>query len=538
MGSVLSRVKLIVGALFLLNKTFDKLSKRLKSSPGLPVPNPTLPFWTVPKSKISSDGKELPVHADIVIIGSGITGASVAYYLLSKNSALKIVILEARDVCSGATGRNGGHINPPLYSDWVASKKKHGEEQAKALMRFRLAHTPELQAIAGKEDLLKESQVRTTEHLEVYYTEKTFGEAQAELAAWKADMPDEADTFTAYDGKEAIEKFQLSEHTIGCVWGPGGAIHPYRFVTNLYAKLLDRHTENFFIATNTPCTSITEPTPSSPFYTVTTPKGTITAPHIVHATNGWVSHLLEPMREKVVPVRGTMSSQRPGTSLGSVTLNGQRSYVFHPGGLGYDYLTQLPTGEHELMFGGGWASAFDTAWTDFGFSDDSAFSISVASHLAGALPLYFGSKSWGKEKEPVRGDESREGVEWGQGRTKAQWSGILGISADGLPWVGRLPEKISGRKQPPPTSAPTCDQKELEKREDGEVVTGSPGEWISAGYSGEGMVHAWMSGKALAHMVLDKDAEIKPWFPEILRTTEERWKKANIEDLLTRRLSS
>lgn len=297
------------------------------------------------------------------------------------------------------------------------------------------------------------------------------------------------------------------------------------------------HTSSFFIVTDTPCTAITEPTPSNPLYTITTPQGTITTPHVVHATNGWASHLLERMREKVVPVRGTMSAQRPGTSLGSATLDGLRSYVFYPDGLGYDYLTQLPTGEHELMFGGGWASAFDTAWTDFGSSDDSEFSTSVASHLAGALPLYFGSKSWGKEKEPVVGDERDEGIEWGQGRTKAQWSGVLGISADGLPWVGRLPQKISGRKQPPPTSGPLSFEKQKPGNQEGELITAPPGEWISAGYTGEGMVHAWMSGKALAHMVLGADAEIKSWFPEILRITEDRWKKAKIEDLITSRLS-
>ena len=186
------------------------------------------------------------------------------------------------------------------------------------------------------------------------------------------------------------------------------------------------------------------------------------------------------------------------------------------------------------MFGGGWASAFDTAWADFGFSDDSDLSTSVASHLAGALPLYFGDKSWGKEKEPVVGEERGEGVEWGQGRTKAQWSGILGISADGLPWVGRLPPKISGRSCPSGTS--TLSRKEKEEYQ--EQLTAPPGEWISAGYTGEGMVHAWMSGKALAYMLLGAEAEIKPWFPEILRISEERWKKANLEDFITKRLSS
>lgn len=186
------------------------------------------------------------------------------------------------------------------------------------------------------------------------------------------------------------------------------------------------------------------------------------------------------MREKVVPIRATMSAQRPGTTLGRATLDGQRSYVFHPGGLGYDYLTQLPAGEHELMFGGGWASAFDVAFADLGTSDDSAFSVPVASHLAGALPLYFGERTWGREKEPERTEDDGD-VQWGEGRTKAQWGGIIGISADGLPWVGRLPQKISGRPEPPASSTPRTVAKEAGSHSE---MTAPPGEWISAGYTG------------------------------------------------------
>ncbi|KAK0443329.1 uncharacterized protein EV420DRAFT_1278006, partial [Desarmillaria tabescens] len=50
-------------------------------------------------------------------------------------------------------------------------------------------------------------------------------------------------------------------------------------------------------------------------------------------------------------------------------------------------------------------------------------------------------------------------------------------------------------------------------------------EWIAAAYSGEGMMHACMSGKALAYMVLGKDVD---WLPAPFRMTEKRWKKANI----------
>ena len=105
MGNVISRAKLIIGAVYLINKTLDSLDKRLKESPGLPVPNPSLPFWTVPKSSIAAIRQPLPEHADIVVVGSGITAASFVYSALETDRALRVVVLEAREVCSGATGR-------------------------------------------------------------------------------------------------------------------------------------------------------------------------------------------------------------------------------------------------------------------------------------------------------------------------------------------------------------------------------------------------------------------------------------------------
>ncbi len=51
----------------------------------------------------------LPKTADIVIIGGGINGTSLAYYL-AKKGIKNIVILEKNFVCSGATGRCGAGI--------------------------------------------------------------------------------------------------------------------------------------------------------------------------------------------------------------------------------------------------------------------------------------------------------------------------------------------------------------------------------------------------------------------------------------------
>jgi hypothetical protein len=88
------------------------MDERAKIRPKLPRENPTTSYWQDPPADIASlrSTEELPESADYVIIGSGISGACVAYNLLERNPDAKIVILEARGASSGATGRNGRTI--------------------------------------------------------------------------------------------------------------------------------------------------------------------------------------------------------------------------------------------------------------------------------------------------------------------------------------------------------------------------------------------------------------------------------------------
>ena len=76
---------------------------------GLPVPNPTKSYWHRSPSEILLGHRttaELPESADIVIVGSGLTGSFAAHFL--KNGSARdesVVMLEAREACWGATGR-------------------------------------------------------------------------------------------------------------------------------------------------------------------------------------------------------------------------------------------------------------------------------------------------------------------------------------------------------------------------------------------------------------------------------------------------
>jgi hypothetical protein len=109
MGQLLSRFKLVIATLSELDGEYSNLQNRVNLSPGLPVNDPTLPYWTVPPINLNLPARNntaLPTHVDVLIIGSGITGVSCARTLWKKGPpGLRVLVLEARDVCSGATGR-------------------------------------------------------------------------------------------------------------------------------------------------------------------------------------------------------------------------------------------------------------------------------------------------------------------------------------------------------------------------------------------------------------------------------------------------
>lgn len=132
MGSILSNVRLGYQTLKTIATDYDTIIKRISLSPGIPGwdtesnkdlghRNGTVSYWTVPSSPIARHGADAQVPSevvDVVIIGSGISGTAVAKTLIERDTqlrgergaqdgkgTLRVVMLEARDTCSGATGR-------------------------------------------------------------------------------------------------------------------------------------------------------------------------------------------------------------------------------------------------------------------------------------------------------------------------------------------------------------------------------------------------------------------------------------------------
>lgn len=93
----------------------------------LPVDNATTPYWRTDLHAIDShrSTEELPSGCDIVIIGAGMAGVCTAYHIVKQvreSSGVdmpSIVLLDARRVCEGATGRNGVCLSSSIESELV-----------------------------------------------------------------------------------------------------------------------------------------------------------------------------------------------------------------------------------------------------------------------------------------------------------------------------------------------------------------------------------------------------------------------------------
>jgi glycine/D-amino acid oxidase-like deaminating enzyme len=209
-----------------------------------------------------------------------------------------------------------------------------------------------------------------------------------------------------------------------------------------------------------------------------------------------------------------MSSQRPGKEFPD--LNGQRSWSIIYGSRGFDYVTQRPTKDGvrgDILLGGGFGQSNKQGMDFIGVFDDSRLDALTVAHNLGIMPTIFESK-WGMKSE---------------GKPEKVWSGVVAMTADAHPLVGRLDERVTGRKVPKPAKA-GLDMVE-------------PGEWIAAGFIGNGMVWAWLSGTAVGVMLVGCEHDDLPpkagrprgklgdWLPEDLLPTYERVKKMDITDL-------
>ena len=82
-----------------------------------------------PTPPLDGDGR-----TDVIVIGGGYTGLSAALHLAMRGA--KVVLLEAEEIGYGASGRNGGQVNPGLKPDPDQIIKVYGARLGARMLAF------------------------------------------------------------------------------------------------------------------------------------------------------------------------------------------------------------------------------------------------------------------------------------------------------------------------------------------------------------------------------------------------------------------
>ncbi|KAL3471654.1 FAD dependent oxidoreductase superfamily [Aspergillus californicus] len=430
-----------------------------------PVPNPTTPFWRTELHELDGHRSTpyLPNDCDILIIGAGFAGAALAHYIYEDNPAPpSVVILEAREACSGATGRNGGHLKPDVYYNVPKYIKKYGVRAAIEVARFESSQVHAVKELVEKENI--DCDFVLTRACDATLDPKLAEEthlAYNELV--KSGVADLKDVFHAH-GKDA-ERLSGIKGALSCFTFTAGHLWPYKLVLHLLQGAVDQGAN---LQTNTPVTGLSEiPLPDGRWL-VTTARGSIKAKKVLLATNGYTARVAPQFKERIVPVRGICSRIKVPAESTPPFL--PYTYSIRYGAGMYDYLIPRPDGS--IIVGG----AKPTFWGDraqwYDVSDDSQLIEPAVSHFDGLMQRNF------------------IGWEDSGATTDRVWTGIMGWSSDFMPYVGNVP--------------------------------GKPGQSILAGFSGHGMPLILLSAKAVVQMVRYGKSFEDTDVPEVFRATEER----------------
>lgn len=137
------------------------------------------------------------------------TGCSVAKSLLgdSRSGSDRVTILEARTLCSSATGRNGGHLVSPVPGEFTSYVDGVGLDMAIKIARFCSATLEKMHKLAAESEAAtrEAAEVRRTTSVIAFTDQHLFDECKESVELYMKHVPEGRGLYRLIDAKEAQE---------------------------------------------------------------------------------------------------------------------------------------------------------------------------------------------------------------------------------------------------------------------------------------------------------------------------------------------
>ena len=274
-------------------------------------------------------------HYDVAIIGGGFTGLGAALQLAKAGD--KVIVLEADQVGSGASGRNGGHLNNGLAHSFLAAKAELGAERAIALYKAFDDSIDTLERLIAEENIACD--FRRCGKLKLASKPGHFEGIARNFEAINREVDPETKLLSATDLKAEIG----SPFHGGMLFKKSAMMHMGRFAAGLATAANRRG------AIIVEQAAVTEQVQEAKGYRLTTAKGTLRAEQVLLATGAYTPSAFGYFRRRIIAVGSFIIATRPLTAAEAASvLPGNRTYV-NSMNIG-NYFRLSP--DNRLIFGG------------------------------------------------------------------------------------------------------------------------------------------------------------------------------------------
>lgn len=278
---------------------------------------------------------EADVRADVAVVGGGITGLSTALHAARSGAA--VVLLEAEDVGFGASGRNGGQVNPGLKLDPDTVERDFGVDLG-----------GRMNALAGAApalvfDLVKRHGIDCDARQNGTLRAAVHARHAAAIRSTCAQLARRGAPVEMLEGDALTRATGTDRYSCAMLDRRGGDLNPLSYARGLARAAIEAGAR---VHARTRVCGMKR---LDGGWRLDTGRGSVTAMQVVLAGNGYTDPLWPGLRRTIVPLFGAIAASAPLGDAARRSLLPGRPVLYESGNITVYYRIDS---QHRLLIGG------------------------------------------------------------------------------------------------------------------------------------------------------------------------------------------
>lgn len=258
-------------------------------------------------------------RADVCVIGAGFTGLSAALHLAEGGA--QVVVLEAEEPGFGASGRNGGQVNPGLKPDPDTIEQEFGPELGARMVALSWGAPDAVFTLIRRHQIACEARQGGT-------IRAALGPRNAEAVRRSAEQSARRSGQAQWlDAAATAEATGTDRYAGAMLDRRGGDLHPLAYARGLARAAIGQGAR---IHAASPAITLKR---EGALWRVATPRGAVRAEQVILATNGYTDALWPGLARSVVPVFSSIAASAPMPAAMQATVLPLRASLYEAGNI-------------------------------------------------------------------------------------------------------------------------------------------------------------------------------------------------------------